>query len=371
MKKQKISRDKIVIHEPLWNVESDHTQFPILFNWYNYNKTSEDAKKYFIQHLKDTNEPVENVNKISRYDDIPLSNAIGWLCRIKKNCGEIVSTKYDYRIIDEKNKILDFINVQDSKIQTANVIKKSTRPSVQEHINNQLCEYLGEIAFRVDQYIISEGKNTFDCYEWLKSNSIKHQQAKNIAEYISKTLLSELNEALSGECEQLTEAYSFLTKSKLKKFIQFVSDIVENCVRWSDVARQISLNNRVPRIKKPKSPLKQVAKLKYLREHDNLKSVPATSIVGAKTLLVYNVKTRVLGMYVCNNAHGFSVKGSSILNFESSESLSKTLRKPDEIIPKVIAGGKVAIRKTIEDLTTKEKKLNGRINVDTILLRAF
>lgn len=370
MRRKKITREKLVIHEPVWDKAADDTQLPILLNWYNYNKSKDDAKKFFIQYLKNSGESSSVISSISRYDDIPLSNTIGWLCRIKTLGGELVPTKYDNKIELAKAQILSHVHTVENKIKPVSV-KKSARPSVQEHINNQLGEYMGEIAFKIDEYLNSDGKKTFDMYEWLKSNEIKHQQAKNISENIYKYTLKELEETLEGSCEQLKEAYSFLTKPKLKKFIQFITDIIENCNKWSDVAKQISLNNRVPRIRKPKPPLKQVAKLKYLKESDSLKSVPATTIIGSKTLIVYNVKTKTLGMYVCNNAHGFSVKGSSILNFDAAESVCRKLRKPEEILPKVSTGGKIAIRKLMEDLTTKEKKLNGRINGDTLLLRAF
>jgi hypothetical protein len=102
-----------------------------------------------------------------------------------------------------------------------------------------------------------------------------------------------------------------------------------------------------------------------------LKSVPATQIVGATQLWVYNVKYKSLGVYVCTNPHGFSVKGCTILNYDVNESISKTLRKPEDVIPSVLELGKVALRKVLPSLRTREKKLTGRINKDTILLRVL
>ena len=47
------------------------------------------------------------------------------------------------------------------------------------------------------------------------------------------------------------------------------------------------------------------------------------------------------------------------------------LRKPEKILDKVLNDGKVSLRKLMPSIRTKEKKLTGRINKDTILLRVL
>lgn len=363
------SRIKVNDSEPRWKITSEDSQISEMLNWYNYNKSADDAKKYFIEFLKDTGETTDTILKISQCSNLPLSNSVGFLCRIKTINGDVVPKKFDKHIDDAKSKALQAISI--TKATDTKVQEDDKRPSVQEHLENQLREYLGFLASTVDEFLASKCKLKFDAYEWLKTNAIKHQQAKNIADYYQKTILPELQEALADTCEQLTEGYSFLKKNDLKKYVEFVETLIADTKRWCDVAKQISLNNRAPRAKKPKSPLKQTAKLKYLREHENLKSIPVTEIVGATQLWVYNVKYRTLGVYVCNNAHGFSVKGSTILNYDANESIAKKLRKPEEIIPKVLESGKVALRKILPAIRAKDKKLTGRINRDTILLKAL
>jgi hypothetical protein len=49
--------------------------------------------------------------------------------------------------------------------------------------------------------------------------------------------------------------------------------------------------------------------------------------------------------------------------------VQRTLRKPAEVIKRVMEGGKIVLRKVLTDLTTTETQLNGRFNEDTILLR--
>jgi hypothetical protein len=367
MAKQTRTRMKISDDEPRWNPEKEECQLAQMLNWYNYNKSADDAKKYFIEFLKQSGEAPYRLTQIQECSSISISNTIGWLCRIKLINGNVTPTKYDNKIQEERAKVLQVVDAKEESSKQPELSEK--RSGIQDHLENQLRNLLGELAAREDEFLLSGLKTSFDVYEWLKTNAVKHQHAKNIAEYYESVVLSELQEADAGECEQLKEAYSHLKKPQMKKYIAFVESIVSESRRWCDVAKQISLNNRAPRVKKPKSALKQTAKLKYQKESEGLKSIPPTQIVGATQLWVYNTKYRTLGVYVCNNSHGFSVKGCTILNYDASESLCKKLRKPEEILPKVLEAGKVALRKILPTIRSKEKKLTGRINGDTILLK--
>ena len=367
MAKQQRSRLKISDDEPRWNTDKEESQLSQMLTWYNYNKSSDDAKKYFIEFLKQSGENPDTVTKIEECSSISISNTIGWLCRIKTINGDNVPTRYNKNIDQEKAKALQVVDAKSQKAVAVDVPEK--KPGIQDHLENQLRELLGDIAIKVDEFLTNNMKTSFDVYDWLKTLSVKHQHAKSIADYYESVILSELKEAESGTCEQLTEAYSHLKKPQMKKYIAFVENIISESRRWIDVAKQISLNNRAPRVKRPKPAIKQIAKLKYQKECEGLKSVPPTQICGATQLWVYNTKYRTLGVYVCNNVHGFSVKGCTILNYDASESVCKKLRKPDDVLPKVLESGKVALRKILPGIRSKEKKLTGRINGDTILLK--
>jgi len=114
-----------------------------------------------------------------------------------------------------------------------------------------------------------------------------------------------------------------------------------------------------------------VAKVNICIENDTykIKSVSAKDIIGANQLWVFNIKTKKLGMYMADDSSGLSVKGSSIINFSERNSICKTLRKPETILPDVIKGGKVYLRNVMSTIKSKEKGLTGRLNSDTILLK--
>jgi hypothetical protein len=129
--------------------------------------------------------------------------------------------------------------------------------------------------------------------------------------------------------------------------------------------------NKKPRAKKSVPAEKVVSKLKYLKsdEPSKLVSINPVDIIGAKELWVYNIKTRKLGKYVAEEYRELSIKGTSIIGFSESNSMQKTLRKPEEQLKEFKAAGKVQLRKFLEDIKAVDIKLNGRINEDTILLK--
>ena len=78
-----------------------------------------------------------------------------------------------------------------------------------------------------------------------------------------------------------------------------------------------------------------------------------------------------MGCYHAEDAGGFSVKGTSLINFSESKSVQKKLRKPEVTLPEVLKGGKIYLRSAIDNIRAVESALTGRINKDTILVRAI
>jgi hypothetical protein len=131
--------------------------------------------------------------------------------------------------------------------------------------------------------------------------------------------------------------------------------------------------NRKPRAAKEKSPTQQVKGIKYKIEDTELKirSLPPTEMIGAFQVWLYNSKTKKLSKYSTDSARGIQAKGSAIQNWEPDNSKQKTLRKPEETIKELMAAGKVKLRTFLEDLKTKEQSVNGRLNIDTIILKVL
>lgn len=203
-------------------------------------------------------------------------------------------------------------------------------------------------------------------------NLLKGKQAKAAHARVIRDLyapqLAEYEEAKAGKCEQLKEGYSHISKKNLQKLIDFYHEIISAC----DMLMQEAKVNKKPRAKKSVPAEKIVAKLKYAKTHEPLKlvSVNPTDILGAKELWIYNTKTRKLGKYVAAEYQELSVKGTGIVGFDEHKSVQKTLRKPEDQLKEFKTAGKVGLRKFLEDIKAVDIKLNGRINEDTILLKA-
>lgn len=240
-------------------------------------------------------------------------------------------------------------------------------------IQDRLRETAGKMAEEIDYALDSftTDPDSFDpkaikVLNLLKAKEAKAAHARIIKGFYTKSY-EELQEAAEGNCEQLKEAYSHLSKPQLKKIIAFYHEIISAC----DMLGQEAKVNRKPRAKKTQPKEKIVAKLKYAKTDEQLKlvSINPTEIIGVKELWVYNIKSRKIGKYVANEYLELGVKGTSITGFNENLSVQKTLRKPEEQLKEFKAAGKVQLRKFLDDIRAVDIKLNGRINEDIILLR--
>ena len=101
-------------------------------------------------------------------------------------------------------------------------------------------------------------------------------------------------------------------------------------------------------------------------------SINPAEIVDATEVWVYNTKTRKIGVYKKGDlTAGLTVRGTSIYDYEEGTSVQKTLRKPAVQLKEFKGAGKVALRKFMDDIKTTDTKLNGRINLETILLKTI
>ncbi len=350
----------------------DEFHFSHVLNWYSQNRSSKDAKKYLIEYLESIGTSNDQIKHIKKVSEKSLVNTAGWLSRIHTRSGTLPENG-----IQHLNKYVSDALAQDIDVDSD---EESSEPKigVQERIKLQVATYVGEIDEHIDLFIekITKSINPvgmFDSYSFLKEKYILPIQTTRIIEHYETTILKELKDARSGKCPQLKEAYSYLKKIQLEYFITFIEGIIEGAQKWYDEVRHETKATRKPRKRKIKTPEQLVSKIKIQNEYPeyDLKSLNPTKLVGANQLWVFNTKTRFLGIYVCNNPHGLSIKGTTLLNFDEKESFSKKVRKPKEVLPKILQGGKIACKKMLSQIKAKEKYLNGRLNSDTILLKVI
>ena len=192
----------------------------------------------------------------------------------------------------------------------------------------------------------------------------------------TKGQLAKMNEQEADLWEQLKEGYSHINKPHIKTLRIAIQELLAAL----DFVIESAKATRKPRKAKPKSASKLVEKMKYLKVDTKYKltSIAPDQIVGANELWVFNIKTRKLGKYVASNidpkglnrdGSGLSVKGTTIIGFDETNSIQKTLRKPEQQLKEFKDAGKVKLRKFLEEIATTDTKLNGRCNPDTVLLK--
>jgi hypothetical protein len=223
----------------------------------------------------------------------------------------------------------------------------------------------GEIDYQIDQ------RNwEFDVYKWMQEQQATPAIAK-IVEQNYSSLLEELMLAYEKGDDQLIEGYSNFKRPELKKFMLFVENIVTSAKKYTQNVKAMKV--RKPRKAKVKSAAQLTTKVKFCKSFPELKlvSVDPTSIVGAHSLWIYNTKYRKLGTYIAAPNQTLSVKGTSIINFNEELSLQKTLRKPEAQLNEFTNANKVTLRKFLENINGKAAALNGRLNEDIVILKAF
>ena len=331
------------------------------YNWFNYFYSTDDAKEFalaYLKHIKYDKKKLKLVGQISAQD---LRN-IGWHCRLFMN-GSKVSEEL-IAIIMKKIEALIVNEVEAVEIVEPVVAKNVI--SIQDRINNKTSDLIGDLEEQVDIFI-KEGRNAFNIENWMRANDIKPQIAQRIADYY-KPLYAELFDAMQGKDPQLKEAYSRWKKIQLKSYMEFIRSFV-SAAEARIVVVKVS---RKPRKKKEKPASVIVAKMKYKAEDKEfgITSIKPTEVIGSQQLWVFNSKYRTMTVYNALGPTGLNVKGSSIIGYDENTSITKKLRKPEQTLTILKAGSKVVLRKLMDNVKCKPKTANGRINNETLLMKA-
>jgi hypothetical protein len=358
-----------VVPEPTWEKRTEPCkQYDLIhaFQWYNHNKESRDARKYLIEYLVKNNEITPLQKQAADYLNNSWNIVDGWLARCLSRGAWIPDTTFN-NFKERMNAFrgrLDAI-VAEKGLGAAVVADTSNVISIQERVQSKVDYFIMELEGKFDDVWHEQSGEEFVPYTWMVENEVKPMHASKIAEYF-KQRAADWIAIIESKDEYVKESYPRPRKEMIEaaKFFGLVATDAEKLASNKSAARK-------PRKKKPISFEKKVKNLKFKKDdiENKLVSIDPVKIMGAQKLWIYNTKTRKLGVYTAFDDAGLSVKGSSIENYKYSESVSKTLRKPKDVLSRVLDGGKVVLRKVMGEINSKPQELNGRINKDIILLR--
>jgi len=342
--------------EPKYDRELTKIELIKTLSWYAQNRMLRDSYKYVNDYFKKN-------HKLTVSDSVLKNHpsTFGFVCRILSNGGILPDNeKYVFQLT------LEMI-LNDVKKEKQKPVKEKVVVSIQDRTSEKISEFIGELEGCIDDYITSNYKNEPSPLSFLQDKA-KAIHAKAIVDHF-KQRREEFNEALTSTDSYIREGWSNFKKTELKKVIAFVDRII---IDANSIIGQV-VKTRKPRKRKAKTPDQLVKGLFFCDKFDELKlkSINPKELLGASQLWVYNTKYKKIGVYHAKDIEGFSVKGSTILNFDESKSVQKTVRKPEEFLPEIMKGGKVFLRTALSKLKTVETTLTGRINKEVILLRVI
>jgi hypothetical protein len=276
---------------------------------------------------------------------------------LRKSIDEVLEEgKHDEAPVDE---------VKKSRIEVPVV-------TIQDRIRDQAVQMSEEIDVAIDSWILDSDAfdpKAFKMVSLLRGKGAKAAQSRYIKGFFQRGY-AELLELASGNAdEQLREGYQHKSRKNIKKMIDFYESIMAACDQIAQEAKIL----KKPRASKVKPAEELVKKLKFKTVDDKLGvvSVPPAGLIGAQGAVVFNVKTRKLGMYISKSSAGLSVKGTSITEF-TDKSFQRTLRKPAEQLKEFREQN---TQKRIETwfgkIRSVETVLTGRLNEDVMILKIF
>jgi hypothetical protein len=258
----------------------------------------------------------------------------------------------------------------DGEVKTGKAV--IAQPSIQDRMRDASGQMSEELDAAIDSFITDPeafDPKAFRIVSLLRGKGAKAAHSRFIKGFFQKGY-DELLELSSGNAdEQLREAYKHLARKNVKKLIEFYAAIVAACDQIAQEAKVL----KKPRAKKVKPAEELVAKLKFKTVDDKLGvvSVPAANLIGAQAAVIYNSKTRKIGVYIAKTSAGLSVKGTSITDF-TEKSFQKTLRKPaDQLREFKEQNTQKRVTDWFGKIKATETIMNGRMNADIMILKVF
>lgn len=357
--------------EPVWDTERalamtqeefDHHLRKSFF-YYNYFYSAKDLKKYVVDWMKDHYSKAD-VSRFIRSSDRLLPITVCSLIKAHKQGMPLRDKELNY-VKDRIDEILGS-DIPDEVVQNTAVVAPAAVKTIQDRLNEKTSEHLAHFEGLYDEVVQGE---TVDpkAYDYFVSNNVPQGQLGKFENYID-TQRMYLTAAMDKLDEQFVEAYKHYRAADFKRHFAFF----DNMQTAIDQYRNVKKATKKARVKRAPNKEKVVGKLKYMREEKTLKlvSINPVDIIGAQELWCYNTKTRKLYKYIADSVTGpLGIKGTSLTGFNTTTSVGKTLRKPEEKLKEFFKATKVQLRKFLEDIKATETTGNGRISADMILLR--
>jgi len=325
--------------EPIFDKhEYSQTEFINALNWYTYNATHDDIKRYVLDYV--VLELPEALSTLSSIPKTLFPTTLGALTRMLDR--NFPSSPYILQKIDKLLQEL-LASTYEKELLKSPVEKKVL-------VKDRVGDIIAEIDGFYDCCLESEKfpKKDYDKYVGLQHASKKEKA--EVAEYYGKLLL-QLNES---------DDYNFSSKL-LREYVTHVESVI----------KAFSAKVRKERKAKPVDLNKLVSKVKYRAESDilGLKSINPKDCIGMKYLLLWDEIYRKLHFIVAEDT--LTIRGSTIYGIDFEKSITKIVKKPEIIKFKFMKGDNKYVRGSFDLLNTKASVPTGALNNNIVILRVI
>lgn len=364
--------EPLVLTQP--QTDSERTRLLVRsLGWYSSNFGRKSAKEWMLHYATERGVSATDLKVLRSVHERQYDLQLGAVARLAGR--GLVLTESELARIGDHLKSLMIAKTETVEVVATEADAKAPKPNVQEIMRDRARECAGELEGMFDEFVTHGAPDaaSINVVGLLTERGIMVQHVGLIQDVWTKRK-AEYEAVQAGTDKQLVEGYSQYTKVGFRGLVKWCDAVLAGLASYSTVKKA----SKAPRKRKPVPVEKQVAKVKYLKafKDDALKveitSVHPAKLVGATEAFLYDTQKRKV-VYITADSHAgaLSIKGTTVLGFDSKQSGIKTVRKPAELLKKLPGAGKPASRKLFSELTTAHAQWNGRLNENVIIVKAW
>jgi hypothetical protein len=229
--------------------------------------------------------------------------------------------------------------------------------NIQERMQNKAELALIEVEAQIDD-LMDKKSTDFSMFKYLKQLEYSGKVVKYMKGF-TENIIYELEN--KEKCEQLSEAYNFLTATQKKKVIKTLKGFE------TDIDKYVEQYKPIRKAPKPRTPAQLVKKLPYLKQHEKYHSIEPEEIIRATHLFTYNIASKKFTKF--ETWGGLSVKGSRIIDYDSCQEKTLTDLK---LLDRIYKGGNIIAKNFIDEIPrSKLKDGNDLLTKNTLLIKVI
>ena len=185
---------------------------------------------------------------------------------------------------------------------------------------------------------------------------------------IYKKQLDEISGAYNKSDGDLVEAYGYIPRMGLRRYVSFMQSIVDDCEKYANYLKP----KRKPKKSKTPTRMKMVKNFKYKESDEDLgiRSDDPVGIPGSKQIWIFNTKNKLLFHYDAEDVKtGLSISGSSLKGYNKETSRCKKIKKPFDDIQKIMQCSRSDVDTVFDKIPGKEFPNGQRVNNDMVIFR--